>query len=78
MLNEVTSGEAGIDGVPPDECRPLREAEQAGVGHFHLSVDAAAHDDLRRMGKPGSYRVVRDVEALPRELLRLAQRLRIG
>lgn len=24
----VTSGEAGIDGVPPDECRPLREAEQ--------------------------------------------------
>ncbi len=24
----VTSGEAGIDGLPPDECRPLREAEQ--------------------------------------------------
>ncbi|MGW1995015.1 PIG-L deacetylase family protein [Embleya sp. NPDC001921] len=24
----VTSGEAGIDGVDPDECRPLREAEQ--------------------------------------------------
>lgn len=24
----VTSGEAGIDGIPPDECRPLREAEQ--------------------------------------------------
>jgi LmbE family N-acetylglucosaminyl deacetylase len=24
----VTSGEAGIDGVPPDECRRVREAEQ--------------------------------------------------
>src|SRR5699024_514126 len=24
----VTSGEAGIDSLPPDECRPLREAEQ--------------------------------------------------
>ncbi|GCD99306.1 PIG-L deacetylase family protein [Embleya hyalina] len=24
----VTSGEAGIDGLDPDECRPLREAEQ--------------------------------------------------
>ena len=61
-----------------DTARALREAEQAGVGHFHLSVDAAAHDYLRRMGKPGSYRVVDDVEALPRELLRLAQRLRNG
>src|ERR1700709_1756779 len=24
----VTSGEAGIDGMHPDECRPVREAEQ--------------------------------------------------
>lgn len=24
----VTSGEAGIDGLTPDECRPIREAEQ--------------------------------------------------
>jgi LmbE family N-acetylglucosaminyl deacetylase len=24
----VTSGEAGIDGLPPDECRVVREAEQ--------------------------------------------------
>ena len=24
----VTSGEAGIDGLPPEECRPVREAEQ--------------------------------------------------
>ncbi len=24
----VTSGEAGIDALPPEECRPLREAEQ--------------------------------------------------
>ncbi|RZI96493.1 MAG: PIG-L family deacetylase, partial [Microbacterium sp.] len=24
----VTSGEAGIDALPPDECRTIREAEQ--------------------------------------------------
>ena len=24
----ITSGEAGIDGLEPEECRPIREAEQ--------------------------------------------------
>ena len=36
----VTSGEAGIDGIPPAECRPLREAEQVAsariVGVEHV------------------------------------------
>lgn len=36
----VTSGEAGIDAVPPEECRPLREAEQVAsarvVGVEHV------------------------------------------
>ncbi len=38
----VTSGEAGIDGLHPDECRPLREAEQiasaqvVGVDHVEF------------------------------------------
>src|SRR5436190_1321946 len=30
----VTRGEAGIDGLPPDECAAIREAEQrAGAAH---------------------------------------------
>ncbi len=34
----VTSGEAGIDGLHPDECRPLREAEQIASGRI-VGVD---------------------------------------
>lgn len=30
----VTSGEAGIDGVPPAQCKPLREAEQIESAHI--------------------------------------------
>jgi LmbE family N-acetylglucosaminyl deacetylase len=29
----ITSGEAGIDGLPPDECAPVREAEQRAACH---------------------------------------------
>ncbi|ARU03701.1 hypothetical protein CCO03_02480 [Comamonas serinivorans] len=60
-----------------DTAKALREAEHGGIATFHLSVDSAAHDYLRRMCKPDSYRVVRDVEALPRELLNLARLLRV-
>ena len=35
----VTSGEAGIDGLPPDECRVVREAEQIESGRI-VGVDA--------------------------------------
>lgn len=35
----VTSGEAGIDGVPPEECRALREAEQIESARI-VGVDA--------------------------------------
>jgi LmbE family N-acetylglucosaminyl deacetylase len=34
----VTSGEAGIDGMPPDECRTVREAEQVESGRI-VGVD---------------------------------------
>lgn len=35
----VTRGEAGIDGIPPQECGPLREAEQrAGAAEVGVSV----------------------------------------
>lgn len=35
----VTSGEAGIDGLTPEECRPLREAEQIESARI-VGVDA--------------------------------------
>ncbi|MFN8194046.1 MAG: PIG-L deacetylase family protein [Nocardioidaceae bacterium] len=35
----VTSGEAGIDGLAPDECRPVREAEQIESARI-VGVDA--------------------------------------
>ena len=54
----VTSGEAGIDGMAPDECRPLREVEErrsvAVVGvyavHFlgHRDGQVTEGLDLRR------------------------------
>src|SRR4051812_23470206 len=34
----VTSGEAGIDGMPPDECRVVRTAEQVESGRV-VGVD---------------------------------------
>ena len=34
----VTSGEAGIDGMKPDECRPVREAEQVASAQI-VGVD---------------------------------------
>ena len=36
----VTSGEAGIDGLHPDECRSVREAEQIESAHI-VGVDNA-------------------------------------
>jgi LmbE family N-acetylglucosaminyl deacetylase len=43
----VTRGEAGIDGIPPDECGPIREQEQrAGAALVGVStVDFLDHHD---------------------------------
>jgi len=39
----VTRGEAGIDGIPPQECGPLREAEQrAGAAEVVLAGSSDA------------------------------------
>jgi LmbE family N-acetylglucosaminyl deacetylase len=42
----VTSGEAGIDGMPPDEAKPVREAEQ------HASAAIVGVDSVEFLGFP--------------------------
>ncbi|MFO1329219.1 MAG: VWA domain-containing protein [Rubrivivax sp.] len=52
-----------------DTARALREAESAGIGVLNVSVDAAAHDYLRRICPRHRYLVMRDVETLPDRLV---------
>ncbi|WP_266094984.1 PIG-L deacetylase family protein [Microlunatus elymi] len=42
----ITSGEAGIDGITPDECRPIREAEQIA------SANVVGVDRVDFLGQP--------------------------
>ena len=54
----VTSGEAGIDGIAPDECRAVREAEQVesarivGVSDVEFLGPARRHPGVRRAAAP--------------------------
>jgi nitric oxide reductase NorD protein len=52
----------------------LREAEEAGVLTFCLTVDKAGHDYLREMCEPSRYMVLDDVASLPTELPKVYQR----
>ena len=58
-----------------DTAQALREAERAGVACLQVSVDAAAHDYLRRVCPKHRYWVVDDVDALPARMLALARLL---
>lgn len=58
-----------------DTAQALREAERAGVACLQVSVDAAAHDYLRRVCPKHRYWVVDTVEALPARMLALARLL---
>ncbi len=58
-----------------DTAQALREARRAGVASFHLSVDAAAHDYMRRICPPHRYWVVEAVDALPARMLALVRLL---
>lgn len=51
-----------------DTAHALRQAEQAGVQTFCLTVDPAGHDYLRRMCSEHHYRVIDEVAALPQAL----------
>ncbi|MCS6925520.1 MAG: hypothetical protein NZ578_06420 [Candidatus Binatia bacterium] len=57
-----------------DTMMALREAEQAGVLTFCLTVDKAGHDYLREMCEPSRYLVLEDVTSLPAELPKVYQR----
>ena len=58
----VTSGEAGIDGLHPDECRTVREAEQVesarvvGVDEVEFLGLARRHPGVRRRAAPRARR----------------------
>ena len=54
-----------------DTARALREAIDAGVVPYLLTIDPAGHDYLRRMLPDHSYVVIEDVDSLPRELATL-------
>ena len=48
-----------------DTAQALREAEQAGILTFCITIDPAGHDYLRRMCPDDHYLVINDVQSLP-------------
>lgn len=58
-----------------DTARALREAEQAGISTFCVTIDPAGHDYLRRMCPADGYHVIEDVHALPQALSEIYARL---
>jgi A/G-specific adenine glycosylase len=48
-----------------DTARALREAADAGISTFCVTIDPAGHDYLQRMCEPDRYMVIDDVAALP-------------
>lgn len=58
-----------------DTARALREAEQAGISTFCITIDPAGHDYLRRMCPEQHYLVIDDVTALPGELAKVYRAL---
>ena len=50
-----------------DTAQALRDAVDAGVTPYLLTIDPAGHDYLRRMLPDRSYVVIDEVDALPRE-----------
>ena len=51
-----------------DTAKALREAEQAGVSTFCITVDRSGHDYLKRMCDEARYMVIEDIETLPAAL----------
>ena len=62
----VTNGEAGIDGLPPDEAGPIRMAEQ------EHSANIVGVDDVRFLGYPDG--VVEPGRSLRRDVAREVRR----
>ena len=58
-----------------DTARALREAADAGISTFCVTIDPAGHDYLQRMCEPDRYMVIDDVAALPGELTKIYRAL---
>jgi nitric oxide reductase NorD protein len=58
-----------------DTAHALREALDAGIHPYCVTIDPAGHDYLRRMCPDQSYVVIDDVPSLPRELAKLYRSL---
>ncbi|MFI5397361.1 MAG: VWA domain-containing protein [Candidatus Binatia bacterium] len=58
-----------------DTSAALREAETSGITPFCITVDKAGHDYLREMCDGSRYMVIDDINALPRELPKIYQRV---
>jgi nitric oxide reductase NorD protein len=54
-----------------DTARALRDATDAGIATYCVTIDPAGHDYLRRMCPDQSYIVIDDVPSLPGELAKL-------
>jgi hypothetical protein len=58
-----------------DTARALREAADAGISTFCVTIDPAGHDYLQRMCEADRYMVIDDVAALPGELTKIYRAL---
>jgi hypothetical protein len=58
-----------------DTARALREAANAGISTFCVTIDPAGHDYLQRMCEAHRYMVIDDVAALPGELTKIYRAL---
>jgi len=58
-----------------DTARALREAADAGISTFCVTIDPAGHDYLQRMCERDRYMVIDDVAALPGELTKIYRAL---
>jgi Mg-chelatase subunit ChlD len=73
--SDYGSGANALQHGLQDTAQALREARRAGVASFHLSVDAGAHDYMRRICPANRYWVVDAVETLPTRMLPLVRLL---
>ena len=60
-----------------DTAKALREAVDAGIHPYCVTIDPAGHDYLRRMCPDDAYVVLDDVPSLPRELAKLYRALAV-
>ena len=59
---------------PANRTEALREAEQAGISTFCITVDRAGNDYLREMCDEDRYLVIDDIAELPLELPKIYSR----